>query len=791
MIFKKKFSFYFDLPIVFALALILSTCSIDVDIGARGFQFAITYNDLKTRPYMSGSVLYISPVTGNHNLGHLQNGKLIAVRLGRVTATGGSYKHSDNDNTVYAIMQIVNVSDDAIKFYFGHYGESGKYTRPAEEFNIANGESADLNGDGFADISYGEAPYNRPGMSRDTTRYLTFKNSKEKRVTSMFSVLPEQYGGTYPNGLIGINDNGSFIAYAYKYKHDDTRRSGGLFIKYKNSGNDQDIKNKSKNTENPNIDERQNILALKKGDYIIEKTSAGIPAMNYVYAGFHSGAIPAGYDASGSKKTLTHPLHSHLPGDDDPNKINDDLIYEDMKLTTDDYHNDLSLLNETWNLLKKWIEDDVVLQDVSLPNFEIDTDANKTNIVNYFNKVLTNINFIKHLANDTAAAAFEPKPWDDMKQSVDNDILSAYNAGKKGELALLTHAALHHVSGDNYFPILIVNPRCLTQALPQFFLNIASNYNRDAKHTYSSASSYADYMSQKDYNYKLKTTKKMYTFDTESIYTNIKTLSGDKIIADPNNQSTANLALGGSVSSTWGNIDIELFPDFYTVIEMDLLKDAQIDFNTIQAINLTDGFTIREIFGPLVIDMDIEQIDIDLNMIFTNNQIQENSENYFMGIAMSLGAKTSLGVNYNVDYKWGFVPDSHTFYPYFGYAKQVENEDGSKYQVLDAVEYIEVISYLGGKNTGKNNFTTPVLKFSPAHSIKNKISLWPLMGGEFYTTLEKSGNFNTDGGLKIDMDAAYELDLDVSIWHNSRDLSRHNFYKYDNDNEKDKIHILF
>ncbi|WP_024465309.1 hypothetical protein [Treponema pedis] len=174
---------------------------------------------LSEQAYMGGSVLY-NP--DNPSGGHLVKGAVIAVRFGTVAQRSeeDAVIYTDNaDDERFGILKVLDVDSEKLGFSVVLFDKNGGQTQ--REYKLAVGEQADINGDGVNDIHYYNPKTTRAGF--ENALYLTFLSSKEKLVTTMFAVIVEQYGGSYPSGLIGINPDGKFI-YS-KYEPNSTTRA--------------------------------------------------------------------------------------------------------------------------------------------------------------------------------------------------------------------------------------------------------------------------------------------------------------------------------------------------------------------------------------------------------------------------------------------------------------------------------------------------------------------------------------------------------------------------------------
>ena len=167
--------------------------------------------------YMGGSVLYSS---NNPGANQLSQGAIVATRIGkveRIDLGGGQYAYK-NSKTEYELgfinVDTVNKEQIAFTYYKFPSKESNKYVA-AGSFVLSEGQSADLNGDGRADVKYTKPAPGRKGYRNNM--WLTFICDVETSDTAaMFSVIPMQYErSAYPNGLLGINPEGQYIINKY------------------------------------------------------------------------------------------------------------------------------------------------------------------------------------------------------------------------------------------------------------------------------------------------------------------------------------------------------------------------------------------------------------------------------------------------------------------------------------------------------------------------------------------------------------------------------------------------
>ena len=169
------------------------------------------------KAYIGGSVFF-NPA--DPTSGHLQVGKSIAIRLGKV-----SQNNIDSDQTVYqdipdqakyGFLTVLSINSQMIRFKYTLYDRSGNEIVESCKV-ISLNSSCDLDVDGIDDLSY-EKPNNfRPGL--ESAIYLNFLSSQKFLTTAMFAILPNEYsfkGCSYPSGIIGINPDGKFIISRYE-----------------------------------------------------------------------------------------------------------------------------------------------------------------------------------------------------------------------------------------------------------------------------------------------------------------------------------------------------------------------------------------------------------------------------------------------------------------------------------------------------------------------------------------------------------------------------------------------
>lgn len=167
--------------------------------------------------YMGGSVLYSS---NDSNANQLMPGAVIATRIGKVekNSLGGgqfAYKNSKTDYELgFICVDSISKAGIAFTYYKFPSLDSNKYVA-AGSFNLSDGQTADLNGNGIADVKYRKPDPGRKGYRNNM--WLTFLcdvNAGDS--AAMFSIIPMQYErSVYPNGLLGINPMGQYIVNKY------------------------------------------------------------------------------------------------------------------------------------------------------------------------------------------------------------------------------------------------------------------------------------------------------------------------------------------------------------------------------------------------------------------------------------------------------------------------------------------------------------------------------------------------------------------------------------------------
>lgn len=283
---------------LFLVLTLFAACSDDIDSssneGSGDSNAPLSYSYLtQNRGYIGGSLIW-NPDKG---ASQLKPGTKVAVRLGRLTektinlkeydsTTNVEIKDSDftisdfesNENAttsfkttfnggsstkkvfednpskaIYGYISIESIDANSIRFTYTRVSENN--SKSSKSVEIQKGKSADLNGDGYADIKYDEPDIQRTGYNG--ARWLTFINEKTKPYSSMYytfttSAARAGYRATteeaeiVEEGLYGVNSEGNFIYITYK---DDPDNYDGLthgdyivsLSQYKKTGTDDDI----------------------------------------------------------------------------------------------------------------------------------------------------------------------------------------------------------------------------------------------------------------------------------------------------------------------------------------------------------------------------------------------------------------------------------------------------------------------------------------------------------------------------------------------------------------------
>jgi len=189
-----------------------------------------TYADIVTLGYMGGSLIYNE---SDRTLGHLVDGVSVAVRLSNAqrydVSDSESVFQEKEDSVIYGLLVVNKISVDEIALKSILYDITGNIFLE-KNFVLKKNSFVDLNNDGFADLGYSAPSVKRSGYEK--AMYLNFLSSQEDLNITMFSVLPEQYlGQTYPNGIIGVNNDDKFIV--QKYVNVDTNQRSVISGVYK------------------------------------------------------------------------------------------------------------------------------------------------------------------------------------------------------------------------------------------------------------------------------------------------------------------------------------------------------------------------------------------------------------------------------------------------------------------------------------------------------------------------------------------------------------------------------
>lgn len=172
------------------------------------------YLDIISKGYMGGSLIYNEE---DNSLGQLANGVSVAIRLSKsqrydTSETEAVFKEEDG-SVMYGLLVIDKIDSEKISFKSEFYDITGN-TYLEKTFSLYKNECADLNDDGLVDIQYTKPYSKRSGYEK--AMYLNFLSSQENLNITMFAVLIEQYPGkTYPNGIIGVNNDDKFIVQKY------------------------------------------------------------------------------------------------------------------------------------------------------------------------------------------------------------------------------------------------------------------------------------------------------------------------------------------------------------------------------------------------------------------------------------------------------------------------------------------------------------------------------------------------------------------------------------------------
>lgn len=242
------------------------------------------YNYLTAnRKFIGGSLIY-DPSDTSGKLAQITSGTKIGVRLGKLTkkekavtsfASGKQFiTSSASDDTpsalaedptsgvsittnvsggssatkfiyedipaqaIYGYISINDISPESVSLTFTKVTASNGSS--SSSFTLKQGESADLNGDGHADLKWTVPPLKRSGYS-ENSRWLTFLNEENTEYSAMFykfsdsevragyrSILSETE--KFETGLYGVNSNGDFVWVFYDTPETDNTMAYGDYI---------------------------------------------------------------------------------------------------------------------------------------------------------------------------------------------------------------------------------------------------------------------------------------------------------------------------------------------------------------------------------------------------------------------------------------------------------------------------------------------------------------------------------------------------------------------------------
>lgn len=275
------------LAAIIAVVFVFNSCSHDSGSDLPETTASSTpfnYNYLTAnRKFIGGSLIY-DPSDNSGKLAQIASGTKIGVRLGKLTkkekavtsfASGTQFiTSSASDDTASALAEdptsgvsiTTNVSGgaSATKFIYEDIPDQAIYgyisindIRPesvsltftkvtasngsfSNLFTLKQGESADLNGDGHADLKWTAPPLKRSGYS-ENSRWLTFINEENTEYSAMFykfsdsevragyrSILGETE--SFEKGLYGVNSNGDFVWVFYDEPEIDSIMAYGDYI---------------------------------------------------------------------------------------------------------------------------------------------------------------------------------------------------------------------------------------------------------------------------------------------------------------------------------------------------------------------------------------------------------------------------------------------------------------------------------------------------------------------------------------------------------------------------------
>ena len=203
--------------VFFGCSMIVDTKDHGGGSSVRSVRSLMNRSDAERMLYMGGSVLY-SPNDSNAN--QLAQGAVVATRIGKVIKKDlgcGEYAYQ-NSKTDYELgfITVDSISKERISFSYYRYPSSSSGPHSfVGSYSLSEGQTADLNGDGTADVKYTRPAPGRKGYK--SNMWLTFIcDVEESDSAAMFSIVPMQYSKkTYPNGLLGINTAGQYVVNKY------------------------------------------------------------------------------------------------------------------------------------------------------------------------------------------------------------------------------------------------------------------------------------------------------------------------------------------------------------------------------------------------------------------------------------------------------------------------------------------------------------------------------------------------------------------------------------------------
>ena len=184
----KRVSFKAFMPcVVLVLSAFFCACEmqlgnivLDTPASVRSVVSLMNRSDAERMLYMGGSVLY-SPKDSNAS--QLVEGAAVATRIGKVEKIdlgNGNYAYR-NSKTDYELGFIVvdAISKEEISFSYYKFpsANSNSYVS-AGSYTLLEGQTADLNGNGYADVKYTKPDAGRKGYK--SNMWLTFLSDVEE-----------------------------------------------------------------------------------------------------------------------------------------------------------------------------------------------------------------------------------------------------------------------------------------------------------------------------------------------------------------------------------------------------------------------------------------------------------------------------------------------------------------------------------------------------------------------------------------------------------------------------------